>query len=523
MIRRSVTVLSFVLSVAAHAGAQQPPVESRLDGFDDYVARLLERWNVPGIGVGIVVKQQLIFAKGYGFRDLEKKLPYTPTTTQPIASNTKLFTAVAAGLLVEDGKLDWDKPIRTFVPSVKFSSDELDRTITMRDMLSHRTGIAGHNGIWYKSDFTQKDIFDRLRYLDSAAPPRTTFLYNNLMYSAAGHAIELLAGKPWQTVVTERILRPLGMTRTTFTIADMVASSEAAVPYSERRGSGELYRSSYYSDNVGLAPAAAMNSSVDDLSRWLIAIMNGGVYNGTRVIPRSVIRETLAPTIALPNDELESNGWSEVLNSTYGMGRWTAAYRGHLITYHGGIIRGFHSQVSMMPSDSIGVIVLAIGDHAASLPSIVSWNVYERLLGLPLTPWSQRMEAVRLASRKANEMARAGTSERRRPTSKPSHPLADYVGEFEHPAYGDLTISRTDRSLVFGFHKIRLPLSHVHYERFDTPVDDEDGKWSVNFLRNTTGQVDRAEMPVDGAVVVCRRRPPAALSNVARPRQQSGR
>ena len=186
MIRRSVTVLSFVLSVTTHAGAQQRPVESRLDGFDEYVARLLETWNVPGIGVGIVVKQQLVFARGYGFRDYGKKLPYTPTTTQPIASNTKLFTAVAAGLLVEDGKLDWDKPIRTYVPSVKFSSDDLDRTITMRDMLSHRTGIAGHNGIWYKSDFTQKDIFDRLRFLDSSAPPRTTFLYNNVMYSAAG-------------------------------------------------------------------------------------------------------------------------------------------------------------------------------------------------------------------------------------------------------------------------------------------------------------------------------------------------
>ena len=523
MLRRYATVFCLAFSVAGHAGAQQPSTESRLDGFDEYMTRLLETWNVPGMGVGIVVKQKLVFAKGYGYRDYGKKLPYTPSTTQPIASNTKLFTAVAAGLLVEDGKLDWDTPIRTFVPSIKFSSDELDRTVTLRDMLSHRTGIAGHNGIWYKSDFTQKDLFDRLRYLDPSAPPRTAFLYNNVMYSGAGYAIELLAGKPWQTFVTERILRPLGMKHTTFAVADMVRSPEAAVPYSERKSDGELYRNSYYSDNVGLAPAAAMNSSVVDLSHWLIALMNDGVYNGTRVIPRNVLAETLAPAIALPNTELGAQGWSELLNSTYGMGRWTAVYRGHLIAYHGGIIRGFQSQVSMMPSDSIGVIVLAIGDHAASLPSVVSWNLYERLLGLPLTPWSERLAAIRLENRKANRMARLATSESRRGSTKLTHPLTDYVGEFEHPAYGDLTISHANRSLVFGFHKIRLPLSHVHYDRFDTPEDVEDGKWSVNFLRNASGEVDRAEMPVDGAVIVFKRRVTTALSSVAGPRQQPGK
>jgi len=520
MLRRYATVFCLAFSVAGHAGAQQPSTESRLDGFDEYMTRLLETWNVPGMGVGIVVKQKLVFAKGYGYRDYGKKLPYTPTTTQPIASNTKLFTAVAAGLLVEDGKLDWDKPIRTYVPSIKFSSDELDRTVTMRDMLSHRTGIAGHNGIWYKSDFTQKDIFDRLRYLDPAAPPRTTFLYNNVMYSGAGYAIELLAGKPWERFVTERILRPLGMTNTTFTIADMLQSREAAVPYSERRTNHELYRSAYYRDNIGLAPAAAMNSSVVDLSHWLIAVMNGGVYNGARVIPRSVLTETLVPAIALPNTELESQGWTELLNSAYGMGRWTGVYRGHLMAYHGGIIRGFHSHVSMMPNDSIGVIVMAIGDHAAPLPSVVSWNLYERLLGLSLTPWSERLNAIRIANRKATASA---ARDDRRASSKASHPLTDYVGEFEHPAYGDLTISQANRALVFGFHKIRLPLSHVHYDRFDTPNDEEDGKWSVNFLRNASGEVDRAEMPVDGAVMVFKRRPAAALSNVAAPRGQSGR
>ncbi len=201
-----------------------------------------------------------------------------------------------------------------------------------------------------------------------------------------------MSGKPWQTFVSERLLQPLGMTCTTFTIADMLGTSEPAVPYSERRDGSELTRAPYYDDGGGVAPAGGMNSSVVDMSHWLIALLNGGVYNGTQVIPRDVIRETLAPSIALPNTDLETRGWTEMLGTAYGMGRYTGSYRGHFIAYHGGDIRGFHSQVSLMPRDSIGVIVMVIGDHAAPLYNVVTWNIYERLLGLSLTPWSERFE-----------------------------------------------------------------------------------------------------------------------------------
>jgi Beta-lactamase/Domain of unknown function (DUF3471) len=389
-------------------------------------------------------------------------------------------------------------------------------------MLSHRTGTARHDGIWYKSDFTQKDLFDRLRYLEPSVPPRTTFLYNNIMYAGAGHVIELLSGKSWQSFVTERLLQPLGMTCTTFTIAEMLETPEPAVPYSERRNDSKLVRTSYYSDDNGMVPAGAINSSVVDMSHWLIALMNDGVYEGAQVIPRSVIRESLAPAISIPNADGESRGWTEVRNTAYGMGRWTASYRGHAIAYHGGDILGFHSQLSMMPSDSIGVIVMVIGDHAAPLYNVVSWNIYERLLGLSLTPWSERLNVIRLEEKKATRIARAKVDAGRVAKRKPSHPIADYVGEFEHPAYGVLTISHADKSLGFGFHNIRLPLSHFQYDRFDTPDDEQDGKWSVNFLTNVKGQIDRAEMPIDDQVIVFKRRVPAALTSVATLRQYVG-
>jgi CubicO group peptidase (beta-lactamase class C family) len=510
------------LLLAPNLLAQQASVETRLSGFDAYMAQVLKDWNVPGIGVGIVVKDRLVFAKGYGYRDYGKKLPYTPTTTQPIASNTKLFTAVAAGLLVDEGKLDWDKPIRQFVPTIQFFNDELNRTVTIRDMLSHRTGITRHDLIWFKSDFTQKELFERLKYLEPAENPRSVFLYNNMMYSGAGYAIELLSGKPWESFVRERILTPLGMSSTSFSIEAMLKTPEPGVPYTERRDNTELYAIPYYSDAIGVAPAGAINSNIVDLSHWLIALMNDGKYEGKQVIPRNVIKQTLAPSIALPNTGLEVRGWNEILNSYYGMGRWTASYRGHFLAYHGGDLPGFHSQISTMPYDSIGVIVLVIGNHAAPLYNIVSYHVYERLLGLSLTPWSERQNAIRLKNKAADKAARGKAGGGRVAGTHPSHRLEEYVGEFEHPAYGVVTIAKADSSLTFDFHKIKLPLSHFHYDRFDTPDDEEDGKWSVNFLTNPQGEIDQAELSLDEAAVAFTRRVPAALASVATLRQYLG-
>ena len=229
------TAVTLTARVLAQPPVTQPQidVDARLKGFDDYMAQVMKDWNAPGIGVGIVVKDKLVFAKGYGFRDYGNKLPYTPTTTQPIASNSKLFTAVALGMLVEEGKLRWDEPIKRFVPAIRFYNDELDRSVTIRDMLSHRTGITRHDGIWYKSTFSRRDLWDRLRYLEPAAPIRTTFLYNNLMYTAAGQAVEELSGLTWEQFVKRRIFDPLGMSRSTLTIEDNLKGPEPAVPFSE--------------------------------------------------------------------------------------------------------------------------------------------------------------------------------------------------------------------------------------------------------------------------------------------------
>ena len=359
-------------------------------------------------------------------------------------------------------------------------------------------------------------MFDKLVYLEPQEPIRTRFLYNNLMFSAAGYLIELQSGKTWEKFVRERILDPLEMTGTGYEIAWMLKQPEFGVPFTERRDSSEIYRIPYYEDIAGVAPCGAIASNIDDLSHWLIALMNEGRYKGKQVLPAAVLKETLQPSISLPNTNGELNNWWEMLNQAYGMGRFTASYRGHLLTFHGGDLPGFHSQISFMPQDHIGVIVQVIGDHSQPLYNIVSYNVYERLLGMDQTPWSARQLEMRLQNKKAGTESRTKANVGQITDARPSHPLSAYVGIYDHPAYGPINITLKDNQLQFDFHKMKFPMTHFHYDRFDTPDDEQDGKWSLNFRTNPQGDIDQAVMSLDEAEGVFLKRPeaidPAVLS-----------
>jgi CubicO group peptidase (beta-lactamase class C family) len=511
----------FLLPGALHA--QGADVQKKLGDFDAFMAKALREWNAPGIGVGIVVKDSLVFAKGYGYRDYGKKLPVTPNTLFQIASNTKLFTTVAVGLLVEEGKLDWDRPVRQFVPEIQFYNEDLNNSVTIRDMLSHRTGISRHDLIWYKSDFSRRELFDRLRYLEPSQPIRQGFLYNNMMYAASGYVIELLSKQTWEDFLKERIFAPLGMGSTMFSIQEMTRQGDFFVPYNEKRDTTVLFRIPYYEEVQGMGPAGAVISNINDISHWLIALMNRGMYRGNRVIPPNVLRATLNPSIALPNSGLENRGYREILNSVYGMGRWFASYRGHYLAYHGGDIDGIHSQISCMPYDSVGVIVFVIGDHAAPLYNIITYNVYERLLGMDQTPWSARQLKDRDEEKAQGKEGRGKAGGDRVANAPASHSLGDYAGEFVHPAYGVLKVSMKDTALELSFHTMVLPLRHFHYDRFDTPNDERYGLFSLNYLTNPQGEVDRVVISLDESEVTFVRRADASLSDPSTLKMYAGK
>jgi CubicO group peptidase (beta-lactamase class C family) len=306
---RLITSVLIVTMIGIQVNAQHIDVEQKLKGIDATINKILKDWNVPGAGVGIVVKDKLVFAKGYGFRNIEKKQPVTPNTLFQIASNTKLFTATAIGFLVDEGKLDWDKPIKHYVPQIQFYNDELNANVTIRDMLSHRTGISRHDNIWYKSDFTRQELFDRLKYLEPSIPLRQGYLYNNLMYSAAGSIVEYMAHQTWEEFVSDRIFKPLGMSHSMFITEDMIRQPDFMSPYYEKRDTSLLAPYPFYTKFQGVGPCGSVISSIHDLSNWVIAQLHGGKFNGKQVIPASVIKETLQPaslTASVPDKYFET-------------------------------------------------------------------------------------------------------------------------------------------------------------------------------------------------------------------------
>ncbi len=509
---KSFSLIICVLFLTNPGFAQDAGIQKKLVGFDKEMEKNMKDWNMPGVGVGIVKNGKLVFVKGYGYRDYDKKLPITGNTLFQIASNTKLFTSTSIGLLVNEGKLDWDKPIKTFVPGIQFYNNELNNNITIRDMLSHRTGVTRHDLIWYKSDFNRAELFEKLKYLEPIQPLRQGFLYNNLMYAAAGQIINLLEGKTWEDFVQEKIFTPLKMNHTVFSIANMQKQSDFFVPYNEKRDTTILYKIDYNSETDGLGPAGSIISNINDLSHWLAALMNKGRYEGKQVIPENVVSATMEPSIALHNSSLDQ-GFTEILNPVYGMGRQTQVYRGHNIVLHGGDLNGIHSQISYMPQDSIGVIVFVIGDHSLRYNSIV-YNVYEHLLGLSITPWSERGLKNRDAGKKLGREGRAKAMVGQVKNTKPSHPLEDYSGDFENAAYGIINVAQKDTQMMFTLHHIHLPMHHFHYDRFDTDNDEEDGLYSLNYQTNPQGEIDRFVISLDEGEVTFLKKADATLSSI---------
>jgi hypothetical protein len=382
-------------------------------------------------------------------------------------------------------------------------------------MLAHRTGISRHDLIWYKSDFSRKELYERLKYLEPSQPVRQGFLYNNLMYVSSGYIIELLSSKTWETFLQENILNPLEMKSTVFSVKEMEKNPDHGVPYNEKRDTTLLYRIPIYEDQQAVGPAGSIISNIEDMSNWLITLMNNGKFRNRQVIPERIVKATLEPTVALPNTGLENKGYKEILNSVYGMGRFTASYRGHLLTSHGGDLPGFHSQISAMPNDSIGVIVFVIGDQGAPLYNIISYNIYERLLGTDLTPWSERGLKDQKEGKKIGKEGRSKSGADRIAGTRPSHTLTDYTGQFQNPAYGIINITLADTALQLDFHNIKLPLKHFHYDRFDSPNDEQYGLWSLNFTTNPQGSINGLYTSLDESETTFTRKADASLSDPA--------
>jgi CubicO group peptidase (beta-lactamase class C family) len=482
-------ILSFALLLfAVTSYTQTNPFQKKFSLVDKYIDSLMKTWNIPGLALGIVYGDHLVYGKGYGYRDIENKLPVQTTTIFPIASNTKLFTATAVCMLADDDKLSLDKPVRTYLPSLNFFNDELNAKVTLRDMLSHRTGLPPYNGIWIASPYSRKETVEKVVYMKPQLGFREGYIYNNMMFATSGAVMEAVTGDSWEDITRKNIFQPLEMNSSFFTNEEMHKAGNFSHSYFEPDTTGNLKKVTYVGQSNALGPAGTIKSTVEDMSHWMIAQLNNGMYKGEQAIPGSVIRETL-----IPNSIADREGkWNELSNSLYGLGRTIQTYKGYKITSHTGSIDGYYSNLTFLPSEKLAVFVVHNSQPAGSLRSIIAFTIIDRLLNLSRTDWSERYRNIYLEDVAEGIKYRDSLKATAVKNTVPSHSLKDFAGTYNNPIYGDMIVEWSDTQLSLVFRKQRSKLHHFHYDQFVTDeLANGNPDFRLNFLTNNRGVIDK--------------------------------
>jgi CubicO group peptidase (beta-lactamase class C family) len=484
--------------------AQKPSIDKRFEGLDVAFEQVLKDWNAAGFAVAVVVKNKIVYAKGFGYRDLEKKLPVTTNTLFAIGSCTKAFTASLIGLLQKQGKVDFDKPAHTYLNGLKFFNDEMNNTLTLRDMMSHRTGLPRHDYSWYYFNTASRDSFiQRIQFQQPTVRLRDRWQYNNFMFLAQGSITEKLTGKTWEENIRESFFKPLGMTASNFSVLDMQKNPDAALGYGLKHDS-IIKKIPYYNIDA-MGPAGSINSNVTDMSKWVITWINGGKHNNNEVIPASYFTEAISSQ-AIVGAGLPTKEKPDLHFSTYGFGWFLASYRGHYRVEHGGNINGFSASTSFFPTDSIGIIVLS-NQNGSRIPAIVRNVLSDRMLKLSPYSWSDdfKKEAVK-AKVQAAEAKKATAATKI--FSKPTHQLKDYAGIFTQPGYGQINVFTKNDSLFAHISNKLLWLQHDNYDVFDffEIVEGEEidtansGPTRMQFFLNKKGEVDRIAVDLEAGL-----------------------
>jgi CubicO group peptidase (beta-lactamase class C family) len=471
------------------------PARPPLEGFDAFVEEKRKEWKVPGLAIAVVHDGKVVHAKGYGSRDVERQLPVTPRTLFAIGSITKSFTVTLLGMLAEEGKLDWDRPVREYLPDFRLNDLVATERMTPLDLVTHRSGLPRHDLLWYGSSFTRREMYHRLRYLEPSRDFRQLYQYNNLMYLTAGILAEEIGRAPWEEQVRRRILEPLGMSASNFSVNDSQRAEDFAQPYMEIKK--EITRVPFRNlDAIG--PAGSINSNVEEMIRYVQLHLNRGKHGEKALISEATAaRMQTAQMVVPPGD----TPYTEAVNVGYGMGFLVGVYRGHKVVAHGGGIDGFTALLAFLPNDKLGMIILT-NRSGTPLTTVVARNVFDRMLGLEPIDWSQRLKEQEEKDRKAQEEARAKAAIQRRSGTRPSHELKEYAGEYEHPGYGLATIRVDGEKLLLTFNDTTLPLEHFHFDYFevgDTPRETLKGS-RVQFFTNAKGEVGSFSIPLQSGV-----------------------
>ena len=463
--------LFFLLCVTSSTCfAQKQSIDKRFNGLDTVFSRVLNEWKAAGFAVAVIEKDKVVYAKGFGYSDFETKKPVTVNTQFAIGSCTKAFTASLLGILRKDGLVDFDKPVTTYLPSLKFYNQDLTNKVTIRDMMSHRTGIPRYDYSWYLFPPSSVDsMIQRIQYFEPTAGLREKWQYNNWMYFLQGVISSKLTGKTYQENIREKLFGPLGMTNSNLLLEERMAYPDESKGY-ELKGDSVISNMEFH-DIDAMSPAGSINSTVLDMAKWVTMWINGGKYKGKEIVPGDYITEAQTAQMAIGGG-LPTKDSRDVFFSDYGLAWMLASYRGHYRVEHGGNIDGFSASTCFFPSDSVGIIVLSNQNNSV-VPSVVRNILADRILGLKYRDWQTIIKSADKKSKSASVNVDSTIINDPKKVTKTSHPLNDFEGIYNNPAYGDIVINEKKDTLFAKIGSIDLWLRHAYYDIFDGLLIDK--------------------------------------------------
>jgi len=468
--------------------------------LDQVVERCRKEFQVPGIAVAVVKDGKVVVAKGYGLRKIGDPAPVTPRTLFPIASNTKVFTAAALAMLVDEGKLDWDDRVVDRLPGFQMSDPYVTREMRVRDLLCHRSGLglgAGDLMFWPASDLSDEDILHRLRFIPLATSFRSTYAYDNILYSVAGLLLKQVGGRPWEEVMRARFFGPLGMADSLPGSKFLKADTDVATPHAPAEGKLVALPQDPFNNN---APAGAILSSAEDLSKWVqVLLAQGDLGQGRRLYSAAQARLLETPLTLLPLRPREGPlKEATPTMAAYAMGLGVRDYRGTRLVGHTGGLAGMVSRVTLLPELKLGVVVLTNAEVTEAFDAITH-TVLDHYLGAPPKDWVAAHAEVKAAREARAKAAVAKASAGRDPASRPSLALTAYAGRYRDPWYGDVHFEVKDGRLRIRFsHTPALDAVLEHWQQ-DTfvarwPDRSMDADAFVTFALDPAGKVREIRM-----------------------------
>lgn len=460
--RRTLLVAAiFALTLAPSLAAQRRPAQ--LEGFDAYVENAIQEWGVPGLAIVVVKGDAIAMARGYGVRTAGRPEQVDENTVFATGSTTKAFTAALVGMLVDEGKLRWDDPVTRVLPGFQMFDPYVTGEITIRDLLSHRSGLSRGDLTWYGSDLPREEIVNRVRYMKPAWGLRASFGYQNIMYLAAGQVVARIMGASWDDVVRTRLLTPLGMTSTTTSVSALGWSSNVASPHIALDGKAVSvpYRNI---DNIG--PAGSLNSTIADYARWIRFQLDSGRLKGKALLSPAALAETHAPNTVIRYEGLARRLNPHTHLQSYAMGWFVQDFRGRELLQHGGNIDGMTALVALMPEERVGLAIFA-NMNSTGLNAALMYSLLERyLLGYQSRDWSADGLRIRRDVERVAREAERRREARRVTGTSPSLSLEQYAGTYHDSLYGEMRVSLEDGHLVARHGEFVGDLEHWNYDTF---------------------------------------------------------